>query len=351
MLGAGASNASAKTPIGSELVWNYYEDCSGLYREDDYGRPANDDLLAKKEEFLNYGRFLSIVDKYFSELGELKKWQKAMSEAMTYMPPTKTNGRKEYFVDEFLRILKTQDDQESISLIKRLILEHITKNAIGTNNKLYNKFIKSLPKNSFLITTNFDTLLTDKEVGVDLYFDCLIDFDVVNQGASEYYYKKGGQPILKLNGSLDWGICAKCNKLTLFEPHVSIRDYDSVLCNMTSNCKCKLEPYIVLPHQVYDQRIKNLWLRAEKELQEAACITIIGYSFPEYDEEIIGLFRNNANPVAHINVVDFYDKGVNQVISEQQYKNIIEKRMKKIFNRHDSFTIRVDGFSEYMKQS
>ncbi len=350
MLGAGASNASAGAPIGSELVWNYYEDCGTFYRMDERGGPADDDLREKEKEFVNYEKFLFIVDKYFPELNERERWKNVLSKAETYIPPTKTYGFKKYFVDEFLRILKTSGDQDSISLVKRLILEHITKSSRGTNNNLYNKFIKNLPENSFLMTTNFDTHLTDKKVGTDLYFDCLLDFDVVNKDAGEYYYKKSGQPILKLNGSLDWGICTKCNKLTLFQPHVSTQDYDSVLCNMTSNCQSKLEPYVVLPHQIYDQRIKKLWMRAEKELQEATHVTIIGYSFPEYDVEVVNLFTNNTNPRANILVVDFYDEGVYPKVSKMEYKNYIEKRMKNIFNRHDALTICVDGFSEYMKQ-
>ncbi len=348
MLGAGASKASANTPIGSELVWDYYEDCSTLYLMADSGRPDANDQAARNQEYQYYSEFLSIMDEYFPELDELSKWETAIKTAGTYIPPTKIKGFKQYFIDEFLRLLEEKLDKKSISVVKRLILEHITKVVCGDPNKLYEKFIENLPPDAVLMTTNFDTQLTKKAIGSDIFFDYEIEFDDVDNGAGEYYYKKGGQKVLRLNGSLNWGVCTKCNKLKLFSPHVSAQNYDLERCSMTANCRGQLEPYIVMPHQKYDTRMKAVWTKAAQKLQEATHVTIIGYSFPIYDQEVVNLFRVNTAPNANIVIVDLYDQDMHSNISREDYRDAKEQQLKGIFDRHANLVINLDGFEAYM---
>lgn len=299
MLGAGASN-DAGVPLGKELVWNYYQDCAGVSELDENNKRTDRECREKFEKFGSFGEFLKVADDYF-DLGEYCKWVKAVKSKYGYIHPASW-GNKEYYIDEVLGIFGEKKDGNSISLVKRLIVEHITEKTSRENGLYYCKFIERLPNNSVLMTTNFDScLVTIEKNGAQkkTHFDCSVDFDFVDPNARDFYYKKGGQKLIKLNGSLDWLMYNKCEKLGLFVP---CRDYGSQRCSMTDNCGSQLEPYIVLPHVGYDDRMKKLWDIAGEELQKAAHVTIIGYSFPEYDKEIANLFKDKTNEKAQVQI-------------------------------------------------
>ena len=61
MFGAGASCSSGGTPLGKDLVWNYYEDCSTLHEMGANGQPAEANLRDKKIEFEDFGEFLQRI--------------------------------------------------------------------------------------------------------------------------------------------------------------------------------------------------------------------------------------------------------------------------------------------------
>ena len=64
VFGAGASHASGRTPLGKNLIWDYFEDCSTMYQMEG-GRPAQHDIENKKKEFANFGLFLESIEKKF----------------------------------------------------------------------------------------------------------------------------------------------------------------------------------------------------------------------------------------------------------------------------------------------
>ena len=67
VLGAGASAASAKTPLGKDLVWNYHVDC-GLFVPYDNGKP---DLREENENFANFRKFLELAAKIYPEFSTI----------------------------------------------------------------------------------------------------------------------------------------------------------------------------------------------------------------------------------------------------------------------------------------
>ncbi len=104
---------------------------------------------------------------------------------------------------------------------------------------------------------------------------------------------------LKLHGSLNWGECAECGKIT---PHrdfwSTIRkpgsDYaiipvlSAVKKRKCSYCGKPLEedPFIVPPtwnKTVYHEQIEVVWKRAALELKDAENVFVLGYSLPSTD--------------------------------------------------------------------
>lgn len=351
MLGAGASN-NAGAPLGAELVWNYF--MMYMPQIDENNKTTTNDSREAKEEFDKYGKFLKGAGQYYTELkNEYVKWYQAINNAEVYVPPTQRywefNDGKKYYVDELLKIARDKNDHNNVSLIKRLIFQHITEKTSRGNVLYYCKFIERLPNNSVLMTTNFDSCLvtTIEENNFskkgELYFDCLVDFDFVDANAVDFYYKQGGQKLIKLNGSLDWLMCNKCEKLGLFVPG---RDYGSQRCSMTDNCGSQLEPYIVLPHGGYGDRMRKLREIAGEELQKATHVTIIGYSFPEYDKEIANLFKDKTNEKAQVLIIDYCGDEEDKA----RYKKKTEERMKSIFTKQN-LHVCVDGFGKYIEST
>ena len=71
VFGAGASTASADTPLGRDLVWNYHLDC-GLMVPINNGVP---DLSEENENFTNFRKFLELCSSIYPEFKNLiKEW-------------------------------------------------------------------------------------------------------------------------------------------------------------------------------------------------------------------------------------------------------------------------------------
>ena len=73
-------------------------------------------------------------------------------------------------------------------------------------------------------------------------------------------------------------------------------------------------------------------------------VTIIGYSFPEYDTRVINLFSSNISKNAKIEVVDYCKP------EEKDYRaEALKKRYRVLFPQlKDAITINLDGFEAYL---
>jgi hypothetical protein len=87
-----------------------------------------------------------------------------------------------------------------------------------------------------------------------------------------------------------------------------------------------------------------LWDRAKTELKQAAKVTIIGYSFPDYDVDIIELFQENITPATELEIVDLA-----QSLDEQEGVRI---KYKKLFPDVDIANVKFcfDGFEGYIEK-
>ena len=298
VFGAGASTASANTPLGRDLVWDYHPDC-GLLVSINNGVP---DLSEENENFKNFRKFLELCSSIYPEFKNLlQKWDDRGEEFFHLYDRIE----KKHYVDELLEILHRNGNKGGIELVKKLIFEHLVESSIGSQNLLYKKFITEILKNDSkrqvsIISFNFDFLLHE-DFKNDVYFDYLLKFDWIDSNRQKIYARTNPVKLIKLNGSLDWGICPSCNRLYLFFHHMFRNSYDNKKC---SECGEQIQPFIIIPHEIYGALIEPLWSIAEKELKRANIVTVIGYSFPEYDKKVVDLFSRSIGPSTILQVVN-----------------------------------------------
>jgi len=337
VFGAGASTASADTPLGRDLVWNYHLDC-GLLVPINNGVP---DLSEENENFKNFRKFIELCSTIYPEFKNLtKKWD-GRGEEIFYLYD---RIEKKHYVDELLEILQRNSNKLGIELVRKLIFEHLVESSIGSQNLLYKKFITEILKNGSkrigsIISFNFDFLLHDFKN--DVCFDYLLKFDWIDSSRQSIYAQTNPIKLIKLNGSLDWGICPSCNRLYLYYPHMFRHSYNDKTCSL--KCGKPIQPFIVIPHEKYKSIIEPLWTLAERELRHANIVTVIGYSFPEYDKKVIDLFSKSLGPHTKLEVVNHCqpneDKG--------RKKNTILMKYKKLFPSLE-IDVYLDGFEGYI---
>jgi hypothetical protein len=336
VFGAGASAESAGTPLGSELVWNYHRD-TALLKTIVNGVP---DLSKENEQFKNFQAFHELLTRDFPELrDERERWEKR-GESF-YRPRCL---KKNHYIDELLKTLLDKNNDDGARLIRELIFEHITGASLGNPNLLYKNFIAKRLQHGFtsIISFNFDYLLFE-DFRNEIYFDYLISFDHIDENRARIYKAKNPIPSIKLNGSLDWGICQHCSRLFLFyKPKRSFYDHQRCVGSRGG----RLEPFIIMPHEKYKEKVEVLWRKATIELRQAQKVTIIGYSFPKYDEKMITLFAESLNDNVELEIVDYCEREDKWDITregiETKYRRMFPKLKKKI-------KIRLDGFGGYTK--
>jgi len=347
VLGAGASHESANTPLGRDLVWNYHRDCADLL-PDINGKP---DQSKENIDYLNFSKFIRLAALIYSDLAWLpKEWENRGWKVF------ELHGRllKKHYVDEMLERLQIRGNKEGAKLVRQLIFEHIAQASFNSqvmpyNNTLYKRFVKEILKNkapqtTSIISLNYDYMLQEKEFDNEVYFDYLIDFDCIDHNRAQFYRYNNPIPLIKLNGSLDWGICENCGRLHLYYPDMHATSYEGKACTRPQ-CGGIVSPSIVIPHENRSEKMNSLWNVARDHLKEAVKVTVIGYSFPEYDKEVIRLFRESLDTNVCLEVVDKCRYG-----QEKEQAELIRNKYKCLFqDANRSFEIRtLDGFSDYL---
>jgi hypothetical protein len=363
IFGAGASHASAGTPLGKDLVWNYCADCCSktFFEMGNHGKPTSNEIEERNREIEIFKKWGSLVANKYPEFKYdferiTKEAEYSISNAM--LNPT-YSVEKAHYIDEFLEQAFKNKDIESINMTKNIIYSHLVESCKHEENSLYKLFITNILKNKSIdgvaiISFNFDPLLheyyTNHNPDGYICIDYMINFDnIINRRG--YLYKNGnGFMLLKLNGSIDWGICQICKRISLYSVYLHKEFYENQICK-NNNCGGEIEPYFFVPHEKKensDIRIIVLWELAKKKLMGAEKITIIGYSFPEYDTEVLDLLRmglKDNNQLKSIDIVDFAEEKERISITEKmrkKYKNILN-------NDKVEINIMLNGFEGYLK--
>jgi len=324
VLGAGASRALVNTPLGADLVWTYNQDC--------------DPLVDK----FSYKKFLELAGSLFLEfLGESKKFNAAEAGGLMYFAPEESL-RKCHYVDEILKGMQEQGDEEGVRLLHNLVLKHIT--STGNENHRGYELLKQRclgNKGISVVSFNFDTFLNEQQPGPK--FDYRLSFDWQDENRISYAPQEG-IPLIKLNGSLDWAVCGNGHRGLL---HYFVRDntFTGGRCRVPM-CRSEIDPLIITPHASHTSVFSSLWQEVRQILETAERIVIIGYSFPDYDTRVIQLFRESLRKSTGIEIVDVKAA----LESDQQAQSRIRTRYQQLFPAlpSDQYTICTEGLLQYI---
>ena len=265
-----------------------------------------------------------------------------------------SNIGKKHYIDEMLWILYQRDDHDGIELVRKLIFEHLAETSLLAANihrlymdTLYGKFTKKImmqrqEEEASIISFNFDVLLHE-DIDLESCFDYRMKFDWIDPNRDKIYARSNPIKLIKLNGSLDWGICPSCDKIHLYHTHLFGSFYNNKEC--TSRCNSSIQPFIVIPHERYKEIIDPLWILAEEELKSAYKVTVIGYSFPEYDKKVIDLFASALTSDVLLEVVThcegYEHKDRTRATTNLKYKRLFPALENKI-------NICLNGFQGYL---
>jgi len=163
----------------------------------------------------------------------------------------------------------------------------------------------------------------------------------VSDPGSSSLVRRGDVPLLKLNGSLNWLYCPRCDELDItVMDKGALHILDSPKMGRCGNAGCtgRYEPLLVGPslEQRYENRIlRDTWSRAEKALSAAEHLVVIGYSLPEADYLIRAMLaRHFATRSQRVCVVSTPESSAHDAALTVRYR--------RLFPRCD---FRWDGFS------
>ena len=156
-------------------------------------------------------------------------------------------------------------------------------------------------------------MLTEARMGsvscITLNYDIALDYALHRQRIDVDYClgdsKRGGFPVMKLHGSLNWARCRKCSEIVAWPLIDYFAKYNwgswiipggpkTVSVGIASHLAdlihcgqpCENEAVIVPPtwNKAQYRDLVTVWKRAAAELAEAHTIVVIGYSLPPTDE-------------------------------------------------------------------
>ena len=240
--------------------------------------------------------------------------------------------------------------------------------AIGEDHgRVARKFATALPEGkTTLISTNYDIVMDNallerspKNVNygvpvreaVHRRGDLIAGrFDEIHHyrpiPGSQETIRKGGIPLLKLNGSLNWLYCPRCDELdiTLLQDKgaVALLDEPKLGRCCRDRCTSPYEPVLVGPslEQRYEHRVlRDTWTKAERALHASTRLVIIGYSIPDADYLIRAMLARTFASRSHLVTVVTMPK----TPSDQK---ILEQRFKRLFP-HSTFL--AEGFERFVE--
>ncbi|HEU5180122.1 MAG TPA: hypothetical protein VFW45_04985 [Candidatus Polarisedimenticolia bacterium] len=213
------------------------------------------------------------------------------------------------------------------------------------------RFAKALPEASTLISTNYDIVMDSAllerrprnvNYGVAVR-EAVQRLDGQRRGRfeemhhfralpdSEAIVRTGGIPLLKLNGSLNWLYCPRCDELdiTLSQSTGAVLILDEPELGRCSQERCTSPYETVLVGPSLEQRYENrflaaTWVRAERSLREAASLVIVGYSLPEADYLVRAMFaRTFGHRSDKVTVVTITRNPFEQSLLESRYRRLL----------------------------
>jgi NAD-dependent SIR2 family protein deacetylase len=224
------------------------------------------------------------------------------------LAPEDTVALTKINVEELLAWAEENNDSQLRQALDRVIYKtlelSINSGREGEYERLLAKILKAGNK-VCLISFNYDFLLDlalgEKARTPKIGWTYCVPFNagVINSP----YYQPSADPqiyLLKLHGSLRWLQCLGCGSLQLryhmTYDHITSTTWPSCnSCESSSGSFIGFKPVLVAPTPVkyFPDALKVAWFSAAECLKKAEKLTVIGYSFPAFDQTARNLFLKN----------------------------------------------------------
>ena len=184
-------------------------------------------------------------------------------------------------------------------------------------------------------------------------YDLALDF-ALHWNNIRYGYGLPGQlsqdvvPLLKLHGSINWGMCTKCQEIVPYpvgKAHFTLwPDIEYVRYNLGSTLPSRkhcetplpLPPVIVPPtwnKTAYHGQLSSVWRHAARVLSEAENVFVIGYSLSETDSFFRYLFALGSESKARIKRFWVFDPDPTESV-ERRFREMIGRGIENRFQFH-----------------
>lgn len=217
----------------------------------------------------------------------------------------------------------------------------------------YDSFIKALSEIKRKRQENY----SDEHYFTFLTFnyDLALDYAIQHEGMKVDYCLTGDNiigevPLLKLHGSINWGVCEKCKKIVPFHIHevrpnpINLFDSQVFYYALGSNlhhkscCEKPLKgPPVLIPptwnKTGYHAQLGNVWKRAADELSKAENIFVIGYSLPETDSFFRYLFALGSESPTRIKRFWVFNPDTEGGV-EKRFRDLIGRGLENRFQYH-----------------
>jgi len=261
---------------------------------------------------------------------------------------------------------------EQLMEIRRLMIAAIgrviAKTTGAGQGRIATRFARALlDRSSCIISTNYDIVMDNAllerrpgniNYGVPIReavyrseglpagrFDEIHHFKAIPE--SQATIRTGNISLLKLNGSLNWLYCPRCDELdiTLLQGRRALTILDELELGRCSRegCTSPYQTLLVGPSlaQHYEHRVlSDILVRAERALTKASRLVIIGYSMPDADYLVRAMLaRTFAHRSREVTVVTQVDTTPDRLQVEQRYRRLFA-----------DCQFQVDGFAGFVRR-
>lgn len=243
-----------------------------------------------------------------------------------------------------------------------LLITRVLNQKIPCSKGLHKKLLKSLLdknllKDTIFLTTNYDTLIDNAIISLEIKNALNYGIDSTNYDQKNGWSKPDDDSIYlyKMHGSLNWLHCPNCNNLTLTKREKNfihlITDFSKALCPI---CNSVMFPIIVPPTYFKDLSnvfISSIWNKTENKLKSIDHIIFCGYSFCDADIHVkylvkrLQIFKENDLKITVFN--NYKGKSVTSLKNEEhRYKRFLGENVN---FTNQSFEYFIDNVENYLK--
>ncbi len=260
-------------------------------------------------------------------------------------------------IEDVYRLALEFNDTEVLEALEKVVLGVLDLNGCLVNydgkkyrpDSVYESFVEKLFPYEDGVWARRKNV--DNTVIITFNWDCLIDYAMFYHTMGPYYgvgqYSKTNTPkLLKMHGSINWGVCRACASAIKITPpndfvgtrfieepvEFDLRVVTEGLGRQKCNCGKNLSPKIIPPAYRKDLSgdITHIWDAAGEFLEKAHKITLIGYSFPKTDTDFLGLVQKALDNTIDLMKIEVVNPSCANIDFQNNYKDIFCKHPSKM---------------------